>query len=108
MSRIKLTDTTRDMIIKMAEGNPGALTFLMEALNEDQMNMMNIILSADVLEIYGSKLYMLWNDACNREVSKVRDVFDAWITGALSKERIHENLNQGRAKPFEELNKNDE
>ena len=103
MSKIKLTDSTTEVAIKMSEGNPGALTFIMEALTADKMNMLKMILPADTLEIYGSKLYMLWNDACGRDLEKVHEVFDAWRQGKLSKERIHENLNQGYAKPFEEL-----
>lgn len=102
-TRIELMDTPMDVIIKMSEGNPGAAVFLMEALKEDRANLIKIILPLDTLEIYGSKIYMLWNDSCSRNVKKVEKVIEAWRTGKLSKERIHQNLNQGRATPFEEI-----
>lgn len=103
-ARIELTDTPINAIVKMSEGNPGAMSFMAQALKEPE-NLILIILPLDTLEIYGSKIYMLWNDACDRDIKKVKRVIERWRTGELTKEEIHTNLNRGRALPFEEKKK---
>lgn len=100
-ARIELTDTPIDIIVKMSEGNPGAMAFMGQALKEPE-NLILIVLPLDTLEVYGSKIYMLWNDACDRDIEKVKRVIERWRTGELTKEEIHTNLNRGRALPFKE------
>lgn len=99
--RITLYDNTMEIVTKMSDGNPGAINFIMSTIMEDNMNLIEVILPLDTLGIYGSKIYMLWNDACYRDLSKVKKVLEAWRTSKLTKEAIHENLNRGRAIPFE-------
>jgi len=101
-TRLELTDTAKDIVVKMSEGNPGAIQCIMIMLMEP-IGLIRFILPLDTLGIYGSKIYMLWNDSCNRDIAKVNKVLEAWRTGKLSKERIHQNLNQVRATPFEEI-----
>lgn len=98
--RIELTDTPLDSIIKMSEGNPGAMNFMMMAISEDPMNVIKLILPLDTLELYGPKAYMLWNDCCDRDLSRVHKVLDAWREGRISKEEIQTNLSRGRGTPF--------
>ena len=62
-----------------------------------------LLLFCDTLELYGSKIYMLWNDCCNRDIKEVDKVLRNCQMGNLSKEAIHKNLNQGRGTPFEDL-----
>ena len=81
--RITASMDMKKMLITMSEGNPGALTCMMEMLRTDPMALLDI-LYFDSMGIYGSKIYMLWNDCC----------------GAVSKKEIHENLNRVRAVPF--------
>ena len=88
-----------EMIVTMSEGNPGAATCLMQMLQEDPMTMLDI-LWFDSMEIYGSKIYMLWNDCCGRDFGKLKQTIKYLESGRLSKEQIHENLNRERAKPF--------
>lgn len=77
MSRIELTDNLMDVFIKMSEGNPGALTALMDVHSKAEeidpqgaMGGLGTILLLDTWEIYGSSIYILWNDKCDRDVRK--------------------------------------
>jgi hypothetical protein len=108
MSRVKGTDTLFDMVVKMSEGNPGALTFFSEMLSKEDWNTpipgaFLYILNLDDMGVYGSKAYMLWNDCCDRDLNKVELVLRNHQMGELSTEIILENLTQGYGTPFEGL-----
>jgi hypothetical protein len=107
MSKIKLQDTMMDVMVKMSEGNPGALTCLMGMMQKSDwyggMDSLAAILSFDTIGLYGSNLYMLWNDCCDRDLTKLELVLRNWQMGNLSAEEIHKNISQGRGTPFENL-----
>lgn len=108
MSKLQLTDSTMEILDKMSEGNPGALSILTTLLFKETAeelvdSVMHIILPLDTLGVYGSKLYMLWTDACDKNTDKVKKVIELWRIGKITKEEIHENLNQGYAKPFDQV-----
>lgn len=50
----------------IAEGNPGALTFLMDAYMKDPFKAELGFRRMRDAGITGSRLYMLWNDCCGR------------------------------------------
>ena len=63
----------------MAMGNPGALAFMMEAYNPKKE--MRDIIQVEIAfrrmreaNIKGSKLYMLWNDCCDRDTEKALEI----------------------------------
>ena len=101
MSKIKLFDNPMSIIEKMSEGNPGAMAFCFEALKDPAD--LHILLMCDTLGLYGPKLYMLWNDCCDRDIAKVRKVIKEWQSGRLSKEEINKNLDGGHGRPFDFL-----
>lgn len=104
MSKIKEEMTVKDVLVEMSEGNPGALTFLMEEINlQDEKRFIADIIFFDTYEIYGSKLYMFWNDACGRDLNKVKETILLIVSKNITKEKVHENLNRGRALPFKEF-----
>lgn len=71
MSRLDLNDDLLTIVTKMSEGNPGCLTFLMEALSKtNQFRFVEMVLRLDKAELYGSHIYMLWNDCCDRDLDK--------------------------------------
>jgi hypothetical protein len=92
MTRIKdLKMTVRDVIITMSGGNPGAMTACMELTKETPkidpdaaMGGLGTLLSLDMLGIYDSRLYMLWNDVCNRNVADMLAVLRADQMGQLA------------------------
>ena len=97
--RITASMDMKEMLITMSEGNPGALMCMMEMLQTDPMAILDI-LYFDSMGIYGSNIYMLWNDCCGRDMSKFKETIRYLRSGAVSEEEIHENLNRVRAVPF--------
>lgn len=76
--RITLKDTSRDILVKMADGNPGAISAMMEMIKHGEsidpqgfMGGLGAILSLDTLGIYGTEIYILWNDQCHRDTREL-------------------------------------
>lgn len=92
--KILKTDTMEDVFVKMAEGNIGAVRVLSEIFNiKDGIKH---ILHLDSIGLYGSKLYMLWNDCCDRDINKVLK-----IIYSVNIDDIHSHLSGGRGTPFD-------
>ena len=53
----------------ICKGNMGALTFLMEAYDIDMWGAESAFQRMQNNNITGSKLYMLWNDCCDRDTA---------------------------------------
>lgn len=98
-NRITSNMSLQDMLFEMSEGNPGALTCMMQMLNSYPEALLDILLF-DTMGIYGSQIYMVWNDCCGRDMDKFKETIQAFREGKFSEEEIHENLSQGYAKPF--------
>ncbi len=98
-TRITSDMSIEEMLVTMSEGNPGALTFMIQMLNSDPMAFLDILLF-DSMGIYGSKIYMVWNDCCNRDMRKFKETIQAFREGKFTKEEIQENLDRPYAKPF--------
>lgn len=60
---------TQDEFIRMCDGNPGCLTFMVEASHVDDRKATWAFDRMCYLGIKGSKLYMLWNDCCDRDTA---------------------------------------
>jgi len=97
MSRLKLTDNRMDIIIKMSEGNPGAMEALMHILEKheeiDPQAMMGgtgSILLLDTWEIYGAAIYVLFSDKCNKDVRKMLMLMRAAQLGLFSHTMLKE------------------
>ncbi len=54
---IRLRDSFQDVVVKMAEGNPGAVTVLMRLLQDDKMLE---ILGLDDMNIRGTQIWVAW------------------------------------------------
>jgi hypothetical protein len=74
--RIKLKDNTMCIMVKMSDGNPGALNALMDILTNSEkidpdgaMGGLGAILLLDTYGIYGADIYVLHNDICNRKLN---------------------------------------
>lgn len=55
-------------------GNPGALTFLMEAYKLNAGKAESAFQKMQNVGITGSRLYMIWNDCCDRDTDKAVDM----------------------------------
>lgn len=61
----------------IAEGNPGALTFLAEAYAKDMFKAEHGFQRMQNAGITGSRLYMLWNDCCGRKTEDALAVMNS-------------------------------
>ena len=107
MRKIKMSDSVQDIVLKLSVGNPGALTTCFEiikAKNNDIVQSFPIFLTLDNMKLYGSYLYMLWNDCCGRNIEDVFDVIDGFKTGKITEKDINERIkNVGYGKSFKDL-----
>lgn len=91
MSKIDLSDTVTTTLVKMAQGNPGALQTMVELIKsgpiiDPQAAMPDVLplLNLDSYEIYGSDIYILYNDKCGRDVRKMMVLLRATQLGFMS------------------------
>ena len=107
MSKLNMHETFSDIILKLSEGNPGAMTTLFEIMkhfDNNEVEFLGTFLVIDSMELYGSHLYMLWNDCCDRDISKVIKVIRKYCDGEISDNDISERIkNVGYGKSFDDL-----
>ena len=71
MNRLSLLDDGQTILMKMSDGNQGCLSFLMMVIERESIDVFcEIVLKLDSAELYGSLIYMLWNDCCDRDTQK--------------------------------------
>ena len=63
--------STIDAVVKMAEGNPGATTVLMQLLTDDSINGALAIYWLDELEIRGWRIWFAFKDCCQQDLHKL-------------------------------------
>jgi hypothetical protein len=66
--KIELNDTMLDIVTKMAEGNPGALSVLVEIIKRNDI--IDNILSLDDMNIRGCQIWVGYKDYCNKDIEK--------------------------------------
>ena len=95
---------TMCLIIAMSEGNPGAVTCMMKMIEKTdwygELDGVVLILYLDTIGIYGSQIYMLWNDCCDRNLEKLELVLRNFQMGKLTAQEIIQNVSQERGTPF--------
>ncbi len=97
MSRIVLTDSILETYVKMSDGNPGAVNALVE-LQQDidkidpqsALGILGVLMQLDSMEIYGTAIYILWNDKCGQDSRKMIMMLRANQLGFLSADKIFE------------------
>ena len=103
MAKLEGDYLLHDILAIMSEDNVGALNFLFEVLSlQDENRFIKYIEFFNDNEIYGSKLYTFWNDACDRNLDEVDKTIDMLVSHNISPIIIHRNLDRGRALPFKE------
>lgn len=103
-------DTIEVMILKLSNGNIGAMTFLLELLEQFKLNpnfpsTIPLLFSViDQMKLHGSYLYMLWNDCCDRNTSKSLEIIQRYVDGTITDKDIEERiLTVGYGKSFDDL-----
>ena len=89
-TRIELQDTVFDVITKMSEGVPGAITVLVQTVNtsptvdpDDFMGGLGPLLSLDMYGIYGSNIWILFKYCCNSNINGFLTVLRACQMGVF-------------------------
>lgn len=83
--RISINDSMQDIVVKMCEGNPGAMGVLMDMLEKGAAidpdsalsGGLGSILQLDAQGIYGTDIYVLNNDICERNLPHTMAVLRA-------------------------------
>jgi hypothetical protein len=90
--RIELTDSPLSSMIKLSEGNPGAITVLTQLyktgpiIDPDAiLGGLAHLLSLDTLNIYGSRIWMLYKDVCKEDIVYTHAVLRACQLGIISR-----------------------
>lgn len=84
----------------ICENNPGALTFIMDAYMNGHPGLAERAFQRmQDNGIRGDKLYMLWNDCCDRLTYKAIRIM---VTHPIEDIIRHINYEQGRGIPYEE------
>ena len=99
--RIKLTDTLLDVMVKMSDGNPGAINAIMELTKINKavdplsaFGPVSTLLGLDSAGIYGTFLYVLFNDICERNPVKMIAVMRAVQLGIIPVELVKKASNR--------------
>lgn len=76
--RITATDNAQSAIMKLAEGNPGALSVCCQLYKEAEridpdaiFGGLSVLLSLDSFNIYGADIWMLYKDVCRESLVDV-------------------------------------
>ena len=71
---LRLNDNLMDWMVKMAEGNPGALTVLLTAMKEKgAQEMGELILFLDDMNIRGKQIWIGYKEYCGCDIDKFAD-----------------------------------
>jgi len=95
MSRVELTDTPKDIIVKLCKGNPGALRVLVDAfqsggtIDPDALfGGVHVLLELDELDIVGPRIWILYKDVCGQDMVTFIAVLRAWQLGILQRTQL--------------------
>ena len=67
---ISLMGSTQAALIEMSEGNPGAITVLMELIGRDDPSAFMTILNLDDMNMRGSQIWVGFKDHCGEDIEK--------------------------------------
>ena len=86
---IKLSSSTTDVLVQMSEGNPGAITVLMELLKRDDPAALMTLLSLDDMNMRGPQIWVGYKDHCGEDIEKFAQCIndrDAEMVAAVNAE----------------------
>jgi len=91
-NRIGLNDSVMSIVTKMSDGNPGAMNVIMTLLQpetteidpDNTMGGIGVILSLDSIGIYGTDIYVLYNDICDNNLIKFIAIIRSWQLGFIT------------------------
>lgn len=94
--RIEGSDNVMSMVMKLSEGNPGAMTVCMSAFKNAHaidpigaLGGLAPMLAMDTLGIYGSRIWMLYKDVCGERLPYFLAMLRGWQLGYLAEAALH-------------------
>jgi len=101
MLRLLLTDTVKDAVVKMYDGNWGCLTVLAAIIEvgseiDPYAAPVMVLLQLDELGIYGEDVWLLFKDICKEHFPSMIGILRAEQLGYLRKEFLHAELKRVR------------
>jgi len=102
--RIQGTDNGMDIIVKLSEGNPGAVRVCIEAMQHDPeidpigaLGGLAPMLALDTIGIYESRIWMLYKDVCGERLPYFLAMLRGWQLGFLPEATLNAAIdNYGR------------
>ncbi len=94
MAKINGSETVQEMLLKLVEGNPGAIRVCMEIytgsakIDPDCMPLLHL-LAFDDLGIYGSRIWMLYKDVCKHDLTHTIGMLRAQQLGFITREELN-------------------
>jgi len=95
-TRIELSDTIQDIVVKLAEGNPGALSVCVQMLTETEkidpdaiLKGLSGLLMLDTLGIYGSEIWILYKDVCGEDITDTIAILRGFQLGIVTENQLH-------------------
>ncbi len=83
--RLTFNDDLRESVLKLADGNPGAATAIMETYKELGAAAASLLCAyLDQHEIYGSDIWLLYKDHCNFDTTCFCNTVDKRILEGAS------------------------
>ncbi|MBR6570276.1 MAG: hypothetical protein IKK75_07460 [Clostridia bacterium] len=90
----------KEVFIKLANGNPGAAQFLVNLAKEFPNDFSGLAMIMARNHLTGSRVYMLWNDANNRDTAATVQLLLQIGNGRLPMAVVEKHLNEGWCRPF--------
>lgn len=91
----------KSFVVKIADGNIGAMTCCVELLGTTNEKAITALQRAYEMGFKGDKLYLIWNDCCDRDANKTIEVLHE-----KSKEELWDHIDivnhDYRCVPFKE------
>jgi hypothetical protein len=92
MSKVDLSDTFMDIMVKLAAGNPGALSVVMELYRSTTkidpaagLGELHYLLFLDDMDLYGDRIWILYKYVCGSDLIKTVAVLRGYQLGHVSK-----------------------
>ncbi len=110
MSRLKLLDNPLEVIIKMSDGNLGAITFFTNLFKQEKyidpdslFGVMSPIFALDRYKIYGHNIWILYKDCCGEKIENVIAVLRVVQLGLKSEVWLLEHIKAQKALACDEI-----
>lgn len=93
MSRITLDTSFQDALAGMSDGNPGAINAMLEMSTvtmkeKHPLDVFYPLLGLDGWGIYGTDIYVLWSDICDKDSEKAVKVIKAAQQGLIDSDLL--------------------